>query len=194
MSSNEWVESVAAELRAAENAVRQADLSEDFANHAFEFALRRLPGSAAREVASEGTGGPSPASAAANDAVGRVAGYFNLSAAVVADLYEFTGDDMHLLVGASRLDPTKKGGTVEVAQLVLAGRQGSGLDEWTSVNEVRRWAMEMNRYDESNFSAHVRSLDALVSLKGSGQRRLLRLKAGQRDVIRQLLLRLAGAD
>jgi hypothetical protein len=108
--------------------------------------------------------------------------------------FEFDDGDVHLLVAASDLDSKSATAQQEVALLVLAARQGSGMEEWTSAKVIRDVAQNLGVY-ESNHSTYVGELKGRrVRIKGKGPSRELKLNQPGFEDAAALVSRLADSS
>ena len=114
---------------------------------------------------------------------------------VISDVYVEVNGELHLGVPSRNIASTKKEGSAEIAVLVSVGRQGTGVDPDLTPNaEVRRWAQELNRYDEKHFGEHVQAADRLLTIVGKGQRRQFRVKWHEADQLKAVILKAAGRE
>jgi diaminopimelate decarboxylase len=156
-------------LTLARASVEEADLPEPWQGRAFGEVLRHLLGGNA----------PAPAQAAArtepieatspgaSSGLARLAVRFGVSAAGLADVLDVEDDGVMLHVASAKISATKSKATREVALLIVAARQGAGIDEsWTDVGHIRDALQSYNRYDASNFSKYLRDTEDVFNFRG----------------------------
>jgi hypothetical protein len=104
-----------------------------------------------------------------------IARKLNLDVSVVERVYAFENDDLELVVSPKRVKVAKAQATADIALLVTAGRQATGLDDgWTDVDAVRKACENYKRYDSSNFAGTIKSLnDDVMRVRGTGRDRKL---------------------
>jgi hypothetical protein len=73
-----------------------------------------------------------------------------------------------LKIKASSLPASKSAAAVDIAHLVMAARQLSGVDDYTEGDVLREAAKRYGRFDSANFGSSMKSLDHLVSTQGKG--------------------------
>lgn len=67
-------------------------------------------------------------------------------------------------------------GTQKVALLVLAARQGSGIETVTPQEVLRSHVEDMKKYDHTNFSSAISGMKNLITIRGRGPKRGLVLR------------------
>ncbi len=109
-------------------------------------------------------------------------------------VFDIDEDGLHLIVAPSKLGPTTKEAILQIARLVVAGRQAAGLDaEWTASAVVRAVCEDRGKADPSNFSAHIKTLDGNgFRIKGSGAQREFKANATGFEQAGALLTELAA--
>lgn len=192
------VASVAATLRRALEAVDEAGIPADLREAALPSAIQLTAGAAGLSLNRRDVERPAePLEPVASDEVplGRFAQRLGIPMEVLEDVYVVVDEQLHLGVPSRNIASSKKEGAGEIAVLVSAGRQGTGVDQdLTPVSEVRRWVKELNRYDEKHFGEHIRGADHLLTIVGRGQTRQLRVKWHEADQLRALILKAAGRE
>lgn len=121
----------------------------------------------------------------------KIATRLKLDEEKVREAYSVADGELRIGVVASRLAATKAEGTKELALIVAAGRQGAGLEEWTSQEVIRDTCKYYGKYDEANFASHLKALDADFQSHGSGKKREFQLRAPAWEKARLLVERLA---
>jgi hypothetical protein len=170
---------IAEALRKAVEEVRRAELSEDLTPIAFREVLRYLLAAPLGAAGSEPSAGQSHEQMAVNieqAPISRLAARTRLSVKALEDIFDIGETTVSLHVASSRISATKSRATRDVGLLVVAGRQGAGIDEqWTLVAHVREALQRYNRYDQSNFAANLKACDDVFNSKGKGNSAELRL-------------------
>lgn len=93
-------------------------------------------------------------------------------------IYDFVSEALDLIVPPRVLAQSRRAAMAEVALLVVAGRQGLGLEEWTKVEEVRRACEGRGVLDPTNFGKVISALDGHgVRVRGRGAGRELSINA-----------------
>lgn len=175
-----------------------AGVPENLQETAFERALDLLTGASAAPQAGSVAAAPKARAMAApgseqptGDLAARVAGRIGAEAADVGRVLDFDEQGVHLMAPRSRFSRSKASATQEVALLVVAARQGAGLDEdWTSQQYVRDAAERLGVEDPSNFAAHLKRLQG-VRTKGSGKAGEIRMNAVGFEAAGELITALA---
>ena len=164
-------ESLATAFRSAREAVDAADLPADLRVAAFEKALATLLGDASVSGALDPGGkGASDTSEEVAPAAKKVAARLRVDEHRVTRVLEFEDDAVHILVPRSSLPKAKSEAIQQVALLVAAGRQASGIDAegWTHQRHIREATEALGVDDPSNFAAHMKRLIGVRS-RGSGK-------------------------
>lgn len=113
----------------------------------------------------------------------------------VGEAFDLVDGRMHLTIPPSRLPKQKAAAMKDVALLVCSARQAAGLDEdgFTDTAIVRDECRDLGVLDVANFASEIARLDDLMSFRGSGRSRHLRVnrrgleRAGER--LKELLRR-----
>lgn len=164
-------------LRRAQKVVDDAKVSDDLRAAAFakafdSLAVDRLP------VAAE----PEPESRPISQSPGgdifdRISAKLQVDRDLVADIYYENDGDLGISVPSSRLARSTTAGAKQLALLVAAGRQASGLDEqWTQSEQLREICQYFGKFDTGNFGKTLASMDDVFQLKGKGVSREVRVK------------------
>jgi len=194
---------VSESLATARDAIKGADLPESWQVPAFIEVLRHLmtavgtngkpgvgpSGSAqGRDAASAG-----PGHGNAESPIARLAARMKASEAALQDVFDFSDEGVSLHVASSRIPASKSKATQDVALLIVAARQASGIDAgWTSAEHVRTALQHYNRYDQSNFAANLKGVDHAFNSKGKGPSLELRLTQPGWETATELIRRVAG--
>lgn len=136
-----------------------------------------------------------PTAAGSSTVLADIASRVQVSYDSVAEIYHESEGDLGLSVASSKLAPGKAGGTKEIALLVAAGRQASGIDtEWTSASEIRKQSKDYNRFDQGNFAGAITEMADVFSFRGRGPSREVRVSRPGWEAATQLMKRLAGEE
>jgi hypothetical protein len=76
---------------------------------------------------------------------------------------------IEVIIGAGRLEPTKKVGSQQIAILVAGGRQLAGLEEWTSTKLIREVCQNYGKFDSDNFARDIKELHDFFGFRGKGR-------------------------
>jgi hypothetical protein len=141
-----------------------------------------------------GTAGPLPAAIRSGSSLGRIAQRLERTEAAIEALFHIEGDDLEVIVNPNKLDSQKSKGTEQLAQLVAAGRQATGLDEdgWTNVDVIRGICEHFGRLDAGNFAATIKNMRDVFLVRGEGRGRKVKLTAPGWQKVAVLIDELAG--
>jgi hypothetical protein len=90
----------------------------------------------------------------------------------VQRIYEIDDEGVHLLMSTSDLPAKKQDAMAEIAYLIIAGRQATGLDEFTSPKVVKEAADNRGVLDSSNFWKAVGKIDGKgIRIRGTNANR-----------------------
>jgi hypothetical protein len=124
------------------------------------------------DLSSAGGAQPSPGDglgAAEGGLLDRIASGLGIDRRRAGNLFAEKDGAPELIVKASTLPQTKAAGAHDVALLVMASRQLSGLDEYTEPDVLRDSAKRYGKFDPSNFGKHMKSLDNYIITSGKGK-------------------------
>lgn len=96
-----------------------------------------------------------------------------------------------LVVSSKRLPENKARATRQLAQLICTARQVCGLEEWTTVGTIRGVVADFGRLDSSNFANHLQQMDSVAVLRGSKQKRELKITRPGLESTAELIKELA---
>lgn len=181
-------------MKQAAAAVEEAGLPEDLRQIAFKTALDSLLGVG---QATSGAATPPPVATSAvmsDDRLGMVASKLGMSVEDVAEVIHCDESAADIVVGYSRLASGKAAGVRQIALLICAARQASGLDPdgWTATSAIRDVAKEFNKFDEANFAGTLKEMDKEFNFQGSGAGRKLRLTRKGWEDVKALVAELTG--
>jgi hypothetical protein len=187
-------EMIANVLRSAHQAVEAAEMPEDLRIPAFETAAALLqPFDGASSQVPVGAPNPSLGVPPAGDspAVAKAAQKLRVQKSLLSRVLDFDQDGVHVIVQRSKLAKTKAEAIQQVATLVVAGRQATGIDPdgWTQQSHVREATEALGVDDPKNFATHLKRVNGIRS-RGSGKTGELKMNAvgfeAAADLIRQL--------
>jgi hypothetical protein len=164
-------------LRAVDDSKVPADLREV----AFSKAVDLISGTGGEVAGSQQIGQPSsPLNSSSGGSDGspleRLASKLGLELETVRSVFDIDDGEFNVVVSPNKLDKRASSGTKQIALLVAAGRQGAGLDsDWTSVDEIRKFAEDFKRLDSPNFASSIREMEEEFNVKGSPRKKEVRL-------------------
>ncbi len=130
-----------------------------------------------------------------DDLLGRIAGRLETTPESVMGVFYEDDGDLALGVSSSKLNTSVARATKEIALLVAAGRQASGLDEdWTPVDTIREVCRDYKKLDPNNFASTVTEMDDVFNFRGKGKQRAVRVAKPGWSKVAQLIEALAGGD
>jgi hypothetical protein len=125
----------------------------------------------------------------------RIAARLVMKRAEIEDVYhESDSGEIELIVGAGKLSATSSAATREIALLLTAGRQGSGKEEWTPIDAVRKACEDYRKLDGPNFSTTIRGMEDVFTFRGTTRKRELRVARPGWERAAQLVRELLGGD
>lgn len=107
------------------------------------------------------------ASAPVTGLVDRIAAGMGIDPGEIRKVYEEVDGAPVLIVKSTKVPRSKAAGTHDVALLVMAARQLSGIDEYTEAGVLRDAAKRFGRFDQGNFGKHMTALDNLILTRGT---------------------------
>lgn len=186
-------------LTEAAQAVDEAGLSADLRQAGFEKAVDLI--ASKRGIVAAAPGAKRDATAAADagtpagtgSLLGRVAERLKVDFDTIAEVYHERDGAFEIVVPASKLDPDKAPAAKQITILVAAARQGSGTEEWTHIDHVRRVAEDFGRYDAANFASAVRATQG-CQFRTENRKILVRLSRPGWEGATALVKKLAGVE
>ncbi len=160
-----------------------------------ELMARQAPGAASTGLGpyQPSAPGSQPVSGAA-DLLTRLGARLGVDGDLVEGVYTSDGTGVTISVHPGRLPKTRSTGTKNLALLVTAMRQATLDEEFTFVEEIRRFAQEYDRYDQANFASALGEMRGAFLVKGSGRQRALKLtRPGWRQAA-ELVKQLGGPE
>ncbi len=94
----------------------------------------------------------------------------------IGEVFHFDSGDIGLIVASTKLQSDKRAATREIAVLIAAGRQGSGIDSgWTDSKVIRESCGDLGKLDSPNFANTLNSMGDVFSFQGKGQSRKVKV-------------------
>jgi hypothetical protein len=182
-------------IKTAHSAVMDAELPAGFQEVAFAQVLRHVLTESSQPSSERPEWKTLPRADSNMAGVDRLAAKVGASTSVLADLFEITVDSVSLHVASSRIATSRSRATREIALLVNAARQGSGVDEaWTQVEHVREALQNYKRYDTNNFSAYLKGVKDAFNFRGRGISMEMRLTQPGWELATNLIASLTGGS
>jgi transposase-like protein len=180
-------------LSLARRSVEEAGLPESWRERAFGEVLRSLlDNEQTATVEQPSRQHDEKMGSQSESALGRLAARLGVSENALADVFAIEDDIVTLHVASVKLPTIKSKATREIALLMVAARQGTGIDEsWTDVSHIRDALSQYNRYDLSNFARHLRETDDVFNLRGKPVQQLRLTRPGW-EAATELARALAG--
>jgi hypothetical protein len=121
--------------------------------------------------------------------VGRIAAALKVERDVADMVYDDKNGELGYVISARRLASDKANATRQLAQVIAAGRQAAGLEEWTPVSVVREIVNDYGKLDAANFASYIGALDKnnAVLLRGKGASRELKVTRSGFESVAELV-------
>lgn len=137
---------------------------------------------------------PVQTTAEGGDLLGRISTVLKVERDLIELVYAIQDGEPTVVVSAKKIASNKSQGTKQLAQLVSAARQITGLEEWTSSATIRAVATDFGRINASNFAATLQQMDKVALIRGRGQQREIKItKPGIEDTA-ELIKSLTGSE
>jgi hypothetical protein len=168
-------------LREAAEAIAAAKVPAKLHEIAFAKSLDHLLGtppqaSQSAQSADLGRSPKHPQDSNQGGALGKIAAKLKIGSVIAERVFAVDGDEVHLGVARKALADSRKAATQEIAYLIAAGRQASGLEEITAASVIRDVCEQVGVLDGNNYGAAIRELQGHGFLiKGSGNSRELKI-------------------
>lgn len=183
-------------------AVTDAEVPEDLKVIAFSKAVdiilhERVPSNGAPSPSARahmGGGASTRGPIDGEDMVDKIAREVGLDATVVGRVFREVDGEPHLNLATNQLPTSKTPATRDIALLMVLARNAAGLDDYTSVTEIRKEADHFNKLDSSNFAATISGMNSNFRVRGSGQNKELKLNQPGREAAIGLVKRLGGGE
>jgi len=136
---------------------------------------------------------PAPAE---GDLVGRIAAALKIDRDVADLIYDVKDGELGYVLSARRLATDKSNATRQLAQVVAAGRQAAGLEEWTPASVVREVVNDYGKLDGANFASYINKLDKdnACLLRDKGVNRQIKVTRSGIESIADVLTALVRTD
>lgn len=129
----------------------------------------------------------------ASDAYAELARRVNVPKEALADMYALEDGVLAVKISARLLPDGRSAATVDLALLICAGSEASGLDE-TPSDMIRAVCSHYGRFDSANFASTMKAADMHWQMSGKGQKRSYRLRAPGWEAAGEILRRLTGQE
>lgn len=154
--------------------VTESGIPEELHRIAFQWTLENLTVSAPSRATSNSE------ESATDFSVCSLAESLGISVEQVEDMFEINEDSVSLTVSSKQLPKSKSQATKEIA-LLIGMANGELFKKSTSYDEVRHAAEYLGCLDKPNFSKHMKQLDSVIKIKGSGKMTEFTLKQPGRE-------------
>ncbi|HEU5105013.1 MAG TPA: hypothetical protein VFU11_04155 [Solirubrobacterales bacterium] len=185
-------------LRTAVAAVDEAKVPKDLRVAAFTAVLAGLPIRPPQNdpKGSDGIrpGGDVQPRGDTSKGLGQIADKLEIGEAQAGIVYDVDEDGVHVTVKRASLNKTKKLAQQEVTYLVVAGRQATGLEEWTPTKVAIETTHDRGVHD-TNVSKAISALDGDgIRFRGTGSKREIKMNAVGFAKAGEIVKRLAEAS
>jgi hypothetical protein len=167
-------------LTSARKAVEDAGLQGELVPIGFTKAIDLLAGAALPGATPQASIPPQIPGPQVGDEQGpkeRLAAKLDVAVETVDSIFYLPDGEVEIVAAPSRLESSAAKATKQIALLTVAARSEVLGEEWVSVEYVRRWCEHYKRYDQSNFSAHLKGMDKIFGMRGTSRKRELRMSA-----------------
>lgn len=101
-----------------------------------------------------------------DEALQKIANYLDRDVAGLHTIFGIHEGVPRLTVKASRLPSSISAAATDIALLLMAARQGAGVDDFTSDEVLRAEAARYSKYDKTNFAKSFKPLTTYVQTQG----------------------------
>lgn len=126
----------------------------------------------------------------------KIAENLKLSREIVGDAYHY--DDqagLQIGLGTTKFASAKSAGAKQLALLFAAGRQAAGIDEWTTVRDLRELAKDFGRFDSANYSAAIKEMHDVFMFAGtSSMDRKVKVNRRGKEAASALITDMTGGE
>jgi hypothetical protein len=188
-------------LRQAAAVVEEAQLADDLRPIAFARVLDLTLGGASQAGPDPSadqprrTGATRRAQADASDPVGALAAKLKLDADAVERVFDFHGDGVQLTVATSDLAESQSEATGEVAYLITAALQASGLKDEVPIQTIKEACEDRGVLDAPNFARAMSKIEGKgISKRGAGKHRAYKINARGYEIAAKIVERIIHAS
>lgn len=122
-----------------------------------------------------------------------IAARLDIDLETVREVYYERDGTPELGISPTKLEPSMKGGTTQLALLVAAARQAAQLEDATSIELIRSVASDYKKYDSKNFTRAIATMaDDVVANRG--RLKEIRLSRPGWEHAKALISRLGGGE
>ena len=135
---------------------------------------------------------PTPAE---GDLVGRIAAALKIDREIAELVYDVKDGELGYVLSSRRLAGDKSNATRQLAQIVAAGRQAAGLEEWTPASVVREIVSDYGKLDSGNFAQYINKLDKdnACLLREKGVNRQIKVTRSGMESVAEMLTGLVAS-
>jgi hypothetical protein len=158
------------------------------------FDLRARGGAPAPPLPRDGGGGGLGSQTPTNpeDKLAAIAAKIGTGRDVAAEVYEVVDDGLELIIPAGKLDNRVAAGAKEIALLVAGGRQAAGIDDWTSIDVIRKVCGDFKKLDQGNFAKSIRQMETEFNRRETDKRPAVKMSRPGWEQYAALVRRLGG--
>jgi hypothetical protein len=188
-------------LKDALAAVTDAGIPPELQPTALEKAVDLLAGTPARTPVTQAKrdelrGDRAGAKEPGTSPLDKIAENLKLSREVVGDAYHYDDETgLQIGLGTTKFASAKSAGAKQLALLFAAGRQAAGIEEWTTVKDLRELAKDFGRFDSANYSATVKEMHDVFMFAGtSSMDRKVKVNRRGKEAAAALITAMTGGE